>query len=111
MSSLLFKKLINTNQLIIKSLQIQQCRFIRPRKPPHLPRAKGKRFRVSVKPEVDQEEYKMATKLYNQYRSEMRSVYQLFKTEEKFRRNYVIGIAQEKASAFGLEAQLLRENE
>lgn len=63
---------------------VQQNRSIKYRKPLSIPRPKGKRFYVRVKPELDQAEQAFLKNHWSLYKSQMRSIYQLFKTEHKF---------------------------
>ena len=62
----------------------QQLRSIRVRKPPWIPRSKTKAFRIPPMPVVDLEEKLYMEDKIRHWRAEMRSVYQLFKTEAKF---------------------------
>jgi|LakMenEpi03Aug12_release.lakeMendotaPanAssembly.Ray.scaffolds.fasta_scaffold3041574_1 hypothetical protein len=63
---------------------LQQNRSIKYRKHPTAPRPKGKRFYVIKKPDWNLEEQALLKKDWSIYKSQMRSIYQLFKTEHKF---------------------------
>ena len=63
---------------------VEQTRWIRYRKPPHLPRPKGRRFYVRPEKEINQEEFNQFKPYWNLYKTNMRSIYNLFKAEKKF---------------------------
>ncbi len=77
-------KQINVPTLNRLSILEQQLRHIRTRKPPWIPRSKAKAFRVPPMPVVDMEEKLYMDDIQRNWRSQMRSVYQLLKTEAKF---------------------------
>lgn len=62
----------------------QQIRTMRINKPPWIPRSKAKAFRVPPMPVVDAEEKIFMDGIKRKYNAEMKSIYQLFKTEFKF---------------------------
>ncbi len=77
-------KQINVPTLNRLTILEQQLRHIRTRKPPWIPRSKAKAFRVPPMPVVDMEEKLYMDDIQRNWRSQMRSVYQLLKTEAKF---------------------------
>ncbi|CAF1050006.1 unnamed protein product [Brachionus calyciflorus] len=93
------------------SQSIQQARSIRLRKPPWVPRAKNKQFRVPPLKPVNHEEYAYMKPIWDQYKSQMRSIYQLFKTEFKFSDKESIKAQEEKRKLEEKENRLLEENE
>ena len=89
----------------------QQLRNIRFRKPPWVPRAKSKMFRVPPLKEKDLEETAYMMPIWHEYKAHMRSVYQLFKTEGKFS-NQASQVAQEEhRKRVEQEKELLARNE
>jgi hypothetical protein len=90
---------------------IQQVRGIRYRKAPTLPRAKGKKFYVNVKPEWDPTELALSKKYWAEYKAQMRSVYQLFKAENKFMGQQSEKVRLENERLMKREGEVLRENE
>lgn len=89
----------------------QQTRSIRQRKPPWIPRSKSKAFRVPPFYEQDQAESEYMKPLLRNYYAEMRSVYQLFKTEAKFTDQLSLKAKEEKKKLMEKQALLLKEND
>ena len=71
----------NLNRLNILE---QQLRHIRVRKPPWVPRSKAKAFRVPPLHVQDIEEELYMKDINRNWKAQMKSIYQLFKTEAKF---------------------------
>ena len=71
----------STNKLNVLE---QQLRTMRIHKPPWIPRSKTKAFKVPQMPVVDAEEKIFMDDIKRKYNAEMKSIYQLFKTEFKF---------------------------
>ena len=97
--------------VLLSSTSTQQTRSVRLRKPPWLPRAKNKMFRVPPLAQVDHEELAYIKPIWNEYKAQMRSVYQLFKTENKFSAQASLKVQQEKERLLEREAQIMAENE
>jgi hypothetical protein len=95
-------------QILIKS---QQTRWIRNRKQPWMPRAKNKAFRVPPLPKQDAAEREYMTPIWNNYKANMRSMYQLFETEFKFSAQESKKVQDERVRLLEREAVLLAEND
>jgi hypothetical protein len=104
-------KTITANCLNKLNVINQQLRSIRVRKPPWIPRSKAKMFRVPPLKEVDKEEYEYMQPILRQYKAEMRSIYQLFKTEEKFSDKASFAAQEENRKKLKQEQYLLAKNE
>ena len=105
LSAILLKQnptLIKQMTVKLVNLNIQQTRQVRVHKPPWVPRSKAKAFRVPTLHQPDADEVAYITPIWRQYRAQMRSIYQLFKTENKF---------SDKASLKAQEEKRLRVEE
>lgn len=89
----------------------QQTRSMRLRKPPWVPRAKGKQFRVPKYKEPDMQEKNYITPIWQEYKAQMRSVYQLFKTEGKFTDQASLKVKEEKRILLEKENLLIKHND
>lgn len=107
----MLKSVTNSVFSSFKSLSIEQSRSIRLRKPPWVPRAKNKRFRIPPLKQQDKAEYDYMIPIWNRYRAEMRSIYLLFKTVAKFSDKESAKAQEEKKKLLEKENRLLEENE
>jgi hypothetical protein len=102
----MFRFQVNTKGLSIALNAIenqQQIRNFRFRKPPWVPRSKKTQFRVPAPRVANLEQEAYMKPIWNEYKANMRSIYQLFKTEAKF---------SDKASLlFQEEQRIIREKE
>ncbi len=99
-------------QLTVKlvSLNLQQTRQVRVHKPPWVPRSKAKAFRVPQLHQPDVDEVAFMTPIWRQYKAQMRSIYQLFKTENKFSDKASLKAQEEKRLRVEEEKVLLELN-
>jgi hypothetical protein len=93
------------------SLNLAQARQIRVRKLPWIPRAKSKQFRVPELHIQDPEEKAYMTPIWDLYKLEMQSIYQVFKTVGKFTDQASQKFKEEKQAIYEREQQLLAEND
>ena len=93
------------------NLNIQQTRYIRVRKPPWIPRSKAKAFRVPPLYEPDPDETAFITPIIRNYKAQMRSIYQLFKTENKFSDKASLKAQEEQQRKMEEEKVLLELND
>lgn len=94
-----------------KSINFEQTRSIRLRKPPWVPRAKNKRFWVPPLKKQDKDEYDYMKPIWDKYKAEMRSIYCLFKTVAKFSDKESAKAQEEKKKLLEKENALLLENQ
>jgi hypothetical protein len=97
-----FEQLLNNSQ---------QVRWIRIRKPPWVPRAKNKAFRVPQLKKQDEAEHQFMRPIWNEYKAQMRSMYQLFETEYKFSAQQSKKVQDERVKLLEKETVLLAEND
>lgn len=107
----MLKSVTNSVLNSFKSINIEQTRSIRLRKPPWVPRAKNKRFWVPPLKKQEQEEYDFMKPIWSKYKAEMRSIYLLFKTVAKFSDKESAKAQEEKKKLLDKENALLEENE
>lgn len=88
-----------------------QIRSIRMRKPPWVPKAKSKMFRVPELKQVDQAERDYMVNIWHEYKAQMRSIYQLFKTESKFSDKASLKAQEEKRIRLEKEKHLIELND
>lgn len=111
LSGILSKTLIANNATKLASLNIQQTRNVRVNKPPWVPKSKSKAFRVPTLHKRDQEEADYMKPIWLHYKAEMRSMYQLFKTENKFSDKASLKAQEEKRAKIEEEQALLELND
>ena len=88
----------------------QQIRHFKFRKAPWLPRSKRTVFRVPPLKVQDPKQKAYIIPIWNEYKSQMRSIYQLFKTEAKFSDKESLKVKEEKRIVFEKEQQVLKKN-
>lgn len=107
-------KLLTRNNLLesisISSSQ-QQIRNFRFRKPPWLPKAKSKAFRIPPPHSHNYEELNYIKQITSNYWASMRSVYLLFKTVQKFSNKESFQAKEDERIFMEKEQELLKKNE
>ena len=105
----MLKSIFSLNKAVLPIMQ--QNRSIRYRKKPTDPRPKGKRYNVNIKPEWNLEQQDLLKKDWILYKSQMRSLYQLFKTAKKFSgsQSEVVQIEIERKKRRIVDSLLLNE--
>jgi len=92
------------------ALLSQQTRSMRMRKPPWIERAKSKRFWVPPLKQQDPDEKAYMKPILDNYKTHMRSIYQLFKTEAKFSDKESLIAKEEQKLLADREQKLLEIN-
>lgn len=107
----MLNKYLNKNLITLANYNLQQFRNVRVHKPPWVPRSKAKAFRVPPLHEPNPEEIAYMTPIWRSYRAQMRSVYQLFKTEFKFSDKASLKAQEEKRAKAAEEKILYEQND
>jgi hypothetical protein len=107
----MFKKALS-NLCLTESTALlnQQTRSMRVRKPPWVERAKSKRFWVPPLKQEDSDQKAYMKPIHDNYKTQMRSIYQLFKTEAKFSDKESLIAKEEKKLLEEKEKKLLEMN-
>ena len=92
-------------------ISVEQQRNVRLRKPPWEPLAKSKQFRVPPEKKRDIEEYNYIIPIVREYKAQMRSMYQLFKTEFKYSNQESMRVREDIRIQVKAEQALLELNE
>ena len=96
---------------VADSVVHQQVRTVRLRKLPWFPRAKTKMFRVPPTYKQDESEKVYISPIIQLYKAQMRSIYQLFKTEGKFSDTLSLVAIEETRRRAEIERRLRERNE
>uniref|UniRef100_A0A1B6L7S0 Small ribosomal subunit protein mS26 n=1 Tax=Graphocephala atropunctata TaxID=36148 RepID=A0A1B6L7S0_9HEMI len=94
-----------------KSPCIQCIRCYRPRKPFWLPMAKSKMFRIPKKPNIPVEEDVELSRLYNVWRTNIKSIQHHFKEQLRAQTTGIEVIEERRQRALEHHANCVRENE
>jgi hypothetical protein len=105
--------LLNINRNILKNIQheLQITRSIRMRKPPWVQRSKAKQFRVPPLHIQDSDERNYMIPIWQHYKTQMRSMYLLFKTEGKFSDKESLVAQERKKIEKERDRELLKKND